>query len=267
MKTLATRLQNGDALQYDVFSQQVRVKTAVNRKIELQNQLERQLATLTYLTGNTQPVTSGAFQNLLARIQTRPERTVDSTGDLQTTLTSSQDLLLAQDRLKASQTDVLVNQRAKGPTIAVSGSAGVKNGYPPAIERLQPNLVAGITLQAPIYAGNRYALQRQAAQFTRNASQYAVDEVQAKLRQRLTELQADIRNNQRQLINLDTQVLQTREALVIANARFTNGLITTAELQNAQTGVEEAELSRLFMQYQLLLNQLDRKRLLGESIP
>ena len=64
VQLLVTRLQNGDALQYDVLTQQVRVKTAQNRKIEIQNQLERQLANLTYLTGNPTPDVSRAIESI-----------------------------------------------------------------------------------------------------------------------------------------------------------------------------------------------------------
>ena len=59
---------------------------------------------------------------------------------------------------------------------------------------------------------------------------------------------------------------QARQALQIANARLLNGVITNVELQSAETGVEEAELGRLNFKYQLLLNQLELKRLLGENL-
>ena len=109
-------------------------------------------------------------------------------------------------------------------------------------------------------------MQNQAAQLNLNASRYAVDNVNAQLKQSIAQLNADIRSNQTRLANLETQVQQAQQALQIANARLRNGVITNVELQSAEVGVEEAKLGQLNFQYQLMLNQLELKRLLGESL-
>ena len=266
VRLLGIRLQNGDALQYDVLSQQVRVKIAINRKIELQNQLERQLAALTYLTGSAQPSMAQAAQQFKLGTQSAPVQLFDIDGQFQTAATGNKDIQLAQDRVKSAETDILVNQKAGQPSIGFSGSAGYKNGYPLNVEQLRANMIAGVNIVAPIYSGKRYKLQNQAAQLNLNASRYAVDNANAQLRQNIAQLNADIRSNQTRLANLETQVDQARKALDIANARLRNGVITNVELQSAETGVEEAELGRLNFQYQLLLNQLELKRLMGETL-
>lgn len=266
VRLLAVRLQNGDALQYDVLSQEVRVKIAINRKIELQNQLERQLAALTYLTGNLQPATAQSIQQFQLGGQTAAVQLFDLNGQFQAAATGNKDIQLAQDRVRVAETDILVSQRAGQPNIGFSGSAGYKNGYPLNVEQLRANMIAGVNIIAPIYSGKRYKLQNRAAQLNLEASRYAVENANAQLRQTIAQLNADIRSNQTRLANLETQVLQSRKALDIANARLRNGVITNVELQSAETGVEEAELGRLNFQYQLLLNQLELKRLLGESL-
>jgi len=68
------------------------------------------------------------------------------------------------------------------------------------------------------------------------------------------------------LQNLNVQVLQATKALEIAKARLRNGVITTVELESAETGVEEARLAQLSVQYQILLSQLELKRLVGEGL-
>lgn len=266
VRLLATRLQNGDALEYDVLTQAVRVKVAQNRKIEIQNQLERQLATLTYLTGNPQPETSHAIDQFQLGTQSPPVSLFDLNGQFQTAVAGNKTVLLAQDQVRAAETDVLVFNRAGQPSLTFSGTAGFKNGYPLQVEQLRGNTTAGINFVAPIYSGKRYRLQNQVAQLNLNASKFAVENVSAQLRQSIAQLNADIRSNQTRLANLETQVLQARKALDIANARLRNGVITNVELQSAETGVEEAELGRLTFQYQLLLNQLELKRLLGETL-
>ncbi|GAB3507906.1 TolC family protein [Spirosoma knui] len=267
VRLLTTRLQNGDALEYDVLTQAVRVKTAQNRRIEIQNLLERQLATLTFLTGNANPDVSQAIQQFdlesVGNVTTQPF-TLD--GDLSAVLAGNKDVQLAQDRLRAAETDILVSNRAGKPNIGFSANAGYKNGYPLNVEQLRANFAGGVAVSIPLYAGKRYLLQNQAAQANLNASRYAVETANAQLRQSIAQLNADIRSNQTRLANLETQVLQARKALQIANARLRNGVITNVELQSAETGVEEAELGRLNFKYQLLLNQLELKRLLGENL-
>lgn len=266
VRLLSQRLQNGDALPYDVLTQQVRVKAATNRKIELQNQLERQVAQLTFLTGNTNPDLSQAVQQFKLGMNTAAVSLFDVNGQLQSAAAGNKEVLLAQDRVKAAETDILVTNKAGMPNFGFSGTAGYKNGYPLNVEQLRSNVAAGVALTIPLYAGKRYQLQNQAAQLNLNASRYAVETANAQLRQSIALLNADIRSNQTRLTNLETQVLQARQALDIANARLRNGVITNVELQSAETGVEEAELGRLTFQYQLLLNQLELKRLLGESL-
>lgn len=268
VRLLATRLQNGDALEYDVLTQQVRVKTAQNRKIEIQNQLERQLAVLTYLTGNPNPDVSRAVEQFTleaigGRAVTQP---FVLANDGQAAFAGNKDVQLAQDRVRQAETDIVVNDLGNRPSLSFAGSAGFRNGYLPEINTPKFNVAAGVALTVPIYSGKRQALQNQAAQLNLNASRYAVENASAQVRQSIALLNADIRSNQSRLANLETQVLQSQKALQIANTRLRNGVITNVELQSAETGVEEAELGRLNFQYQLMLNQLELKRLLGETL-
>lgn len=261
IQLFANRLQNGEALQYDLLTQQVRLKAAQNRKIDLQNNLERQRALLTYLTGNPNPAISPAAAQFDAPLQP-----FTTEGSLQTAQSSNKEIQLAQDRVRAAQTDLLAYTRSGRPNLSFSGSAGYRNGYLPEIGALKFNIAAGVNLTVPIYSGKRYTLQNQAARLNLDASRYAVENANAQLRQNLEQLNADIRSNQQRLQNLETQVLQARKALEIAQIRLQSGVITPVELQSAETGVEEAELARLNYQYQLVLNQLEYKRLVGENL-
>ncbi len=258
---IATRLRNGDALQYDVLTQQVRLKTAQNRKIDLQNQLERQRATLTFLTGLADPTVGPDALQFGGPVQL-----FDIDGQLQAAQAGNKDILTAQDRLQASETEIRINNLAGKPTLGFSGSAGFKNGYVPDVNTPKFNVAAGIGLSIPIYSGKRVSLQNQALQYSLNANRYAVETANAQLRQSLALVNADIRANQTRLENLNIQVLQAQKALDIAQTRLKNGVITSVELESAETGVEEARLAQLAYQYQLLLNQLEVKRLLGEGL-
>lgn len=265
VKILSGRLQNGDALEYDVISQQVRLKTAVSSKIELQNQLERQVAVLTFLTGNPNPEVGPGALAISSPVSLYDLSTL-TTGDEAIPTATNKEVLLAQDRVRQAQTEVQANELLNKPSLSFNGSAGFRNGYLPNINDPRFNIAAGVSLSVPIYQGRRGALQVQAARITASASKYGVTQANAQLRQSLALLNADIRSNQSRLDNLETQVLQARKALQIATARLKNGIITTVELESAEVGVEQAELGRLNFQYQLTLNYLEMKRLLGEPV-
>lgn len=266
IQIIVNRLKNGDALEFDVLTQRVRFETAKNRKIDSQNQLDRQRALLTYLTGlptSTQIIGEGAlrfdgFGAVPAADQADALNQVASTGN--------RELVLAQDRVNQSLSEIRVTQLSGKPNLAFSGSAGFRNGYLPDINKPLFNQAAGVSLSVPIYSGKRYQLQNQAAQINLNASRFAVDNANAQLRQGIEQTLADIRANQARLQNLSVSVLQADKALAIARTRLRNGVITPVELQAAETGVEEARLSQLSFQYQLLLNQLELMRLTGESL-
>jgi outer membrane protein TolC len=258
---LAARLQNGDALQYDVITQQVRLKTAQNRKIDLQNQFDRQRALLTYLTGNTDPVIGNDARQFSGIIQ---PFALD--GQVQLAQAGNKDLLAAQDRVRLAETDIRIDELSGRPNLVAIGSTGFRNGYVPDVNTPRFNVAAGVSFTAPIYAGGRYKLQQRAAKLNLNASRYAVDNATAQLRQQLAQLNADITANQTRLQNLNTQVQQARQALQLAQTRLRNGVITAVELQSAETGIEEAQLAQLSFQYQLVLNQLELKRLMGDNL-
>ncbi|WP_128545700.1 TolC family protein [Larkinella soli] len=261
IQVIVNRLRNGDALEFDILTQRVRLETAKNRKIDLLNNLERQRALLSYLTGHPNPVVSPAAVQFDV-----PAAPFTLEQSLQSAQSGNREVLLAQDRVRAAQTDILVTNRAGLPNISFSGAAGYRNGYLPDIAALKFNVAAGVNLSVPIYSGKRNKLQNQAARLNLDASRFAVENAGAQLRQSLEQLSADIRSNQQRLQNLETQVLQAHKALDIARNRLKAGVITNVELQSAETGVEEAELARLNYQYQLVLNQLEYKRLLGGDL-
>nr|WP_293845351.1 TolC family protein [uncultured Arsenicibacter sp.] len=262
IQTIVNRLRNGDALEFDVLTQKVRLETAKNRKVDIQNQLDRQLALLTYLTGNPSPaIGPDAMQFSTV---TGPLSVADA--QYQAALSGNKELVIAQDRVRQAESEIRASELNGRPTLGFGGNVGFKNGYIPDVNTPKFNQAAGVSLVVPIYSGKRNALQTEAARVSLTASKYAVENANAQLRQSLAQLNADMKAYQARLQNLETQLLQAGKALDIARARLKNGVITAVELESAETGVEEARLTQLSVQYQILLSQLELKRLLGESL-
>lgn len=259
LKQVEQRLKNGDALEFDVVSQQVKLKMTQNRKIDFENQIEKQKAMLSYLTGTP------------AATITVPELSVESSSPAATesllTLAdgNNKEILLAKDRIRSAETEIEIAQKAHLPTIMLNGSVGEKNGYMPNVNQLRFNLAAGLSVNIPLYAGKRYDLQRKAAQVNLEATKYNLTAVNENLQKDIESVKIDIKSNQQLLENVGLQVTQAERALTIAKNRLANGTITNVELESAQTGIEEARLSQLNYQFQLFMNQLELKRLVGEE--
>lgn len=255
----AVRFQNGDALEFDIVSQKVRLETAKTRKIDFENQVEKQKIMLSYLTGILR-------EDLMIAEFNAPETTATPTpiGGLMTQAEGqNKDLLLAQDRIRSSDTEIEIARKAHLPTLLLNASAGLKNGYVPDISLLRPNTAAGIAVTIPLYAGKRYDLQRKAAEISRQASDFNLEAVSANLRKDMETVLADRRSNEARLQSLQAQLTQADRALAIAENRLANGTITAVELESAQTGIEEARLGQVNLQYQIFMNGLEIQRLGG----
>ncbi|MFN8345547.1 MAG: TolC family protein [Spirosomataceae bacterium] len=260
LKQVEQRLKNGDALEFDVVSQQVKLKMTQNRKIDFENQIEKQKAMLSYLTGTP------------AANITIPELAVESsipTASTASLLTladgNSKEILLAKDRIRSAETEIEIARKAHLPTVMLNGSVGEKNGYMPNVNQLRFNIAAGVSVNVPLYAGKRYDIQRRAAQVNLEATKYNLTAVNETLQKDIESVKIDIKSNQLRLENVGLQVTQAERALTIAKNRLANGTITNVELESAQTGIEEARLSQLNYQFQLFMNQLELKRLVGDE--
>lgn len=260
IQQVGNRVKNGDALELDILTQKVRLETAKNRKVDFENQVMKQKAMLAYLTGVPSEKIKVETVNFDPNA---PAATVESLNGKATS--NSKELLAANDRLKTAQTDIEIAQKSHLPSIALSGTAGFKNGYVPDVTQLRFNVSAGVGVSIPLYAGKRYDFQIKAAQANLTASKYNLEALNATLRKDIELVLADVKSNQLRLQNIETQLLQADRVLAVSRNRYDNGTITSVELESAQTGIEEARLAQLNFQYQLFMNQLDLRRLTGEE--
>ena len=135
----------------------------------------------------------------------------------------------------------------------------------PNVNQLRFNIAAGLSVTVPLYAGKRYDIQRKAALVNLEATKYNLESVNASLQKDVEMVLSDLKSNEQRLENVRIQVTQAERALSLAQNRLQNGTITTVELDNAQTSIEEARLAELTYQFQWFINQLELKRLTGDE--
>lgn len=265
-KVIANRLKQGDALEYDQVTVQVRYKNAESRLTDIQSQLERQYIYLSSLIGKDAHgmIPAGTSFNV---------GTVDLSVEsaLTQAQTNNYDLKVLKDRDLIAASDVKISQMSSLPNLAAIAQVGVKNGYVPRINGEQPsfaddfklNSVVGVKLTIPVYTGHRGAYQTEVAKLNREMLKYSVDVTNQALKRDLEAAQNDYNSAKSKLELSERNVFQAQYALKLANTRYQNGVLTNIEIETAQTALRDAQFTQLQYEYQMALAKLEMNRLTG----
>lgn len=265
-KIISNRLKQGDALDYDQVSVQVRYKNAETRLTDLQSQLERQYIYLSALTGKETRgmIPERADFNLgIAELSTE--------GALTQAQASNFDLKVLKDRDLIAERDVKIAQMNALPSIAANAQVGIRNGYLPRINGETPaitddfklNTILGVKLTIPVYTGHRGAYQTEMAKVNREMLKYSVDATNQALKRDLEAAQNDYNSAKSKLVLSEKNVYQAQYALKLADARYKNGVLTNVEIEAAQVALKDAQFAQLQYQYQMALAKLEMNRLAG----
>lgn len=249
-KLISDKLKDGDALKFDLLSTQVKNNSAHNRLIDLQNQLRKQYQVLNMLTGNTDEgyITAKDIDvNLLDATSVTPDNNFD--------------IKLIQDKLTSASWDVKIAKRGWLPSLALNAQAGYKNGFVPDINKLMFNYGVGVGLNVPIFTSARPNYQTKIAKINLQANTYALEAQKLTLNKDIMQAQSDIKANTDKLVNYELQINQADEALKLADARYKGGVITNLELLTSQTNLQDAQLGKIQLQYNLLMSKLELNRL------
>lgn len=255
---IQVKIKNGDALAYDLVSMQVRNTNIENYNTELQNQLTKQYNMLNMLTGNSgaayisDTVISANWYNLAT----------DSI--LAIAVKNNFDIKTANDKIESAKWGVASNNRLQWPSLNLIGGTGYRNGFLPDIYQIRFNYYVGAALTIPIFPGSRPNIQKKMALINLDASTHALETQRATLNKDILNALDDLKKNQTKLTGSDTLIDQATMALKLANERYKLGVITTLELLTAQTNYQDALLSRLQYEYNLLLTKLEMNRLAGK---
>lgn len=265
-KIIASRLKQGDALDYDQISIQVRYKNAESRLTDLQGQLEKQLIYLSSLIGKDAHDMIPVGTDFNAGT---PDLSVESaTMQAQT---NNYDLKVLKDRDLIAERDVKISQMSTLPTLAANAQVGIRNGYLPRINGEVPaitddfklNSILGIKLTIPVYSGHRGAYQTELAKLNREMLKYSVDITNQALKRDLEVAQNDYITAKNKSELYQENVKQARYALNLANVRYKNGVLTNVEIEASQTALQDAQFTQLQYQYQMSLAKLEMNRLAG----
>lgn len=254
-KQVEDKFKNGDALKLDVLTMQNNVDIEQNRKADLENSLAKQYNLLQFATGQTTVSPASAF-DFTANL-------ADTALALQAAQANNYDYALAQNRIKQAEADVAISKLANKPTLNVNGSTGFRNGFQPDIAQFKFNYAAGVGVSVPLFTGGRDKKQTQIAQNVVRQSELALESLDNQYRRDIRQAFIDVQTNRDRLRTTGEQISIAKEALRVAQSRYTNGISTNVELLNANTNLQRIELAQLQYQYQLALAQIELARLTG----
>ena len=115
LEQIQTKIQNGDALKYDLLSAQVQYTFADNLYADLQNQLQKQYNTLNMLTGRTN---TNYIQDTLID---QKIFTVITDSVLLVALSNNPDIRTASDKVEAARWDIRATDRSRVPVLNFRG--------------------------------------------------------------------------------------------------------------------------------------------------
>jgi len=256
-RVIQSKIKNGDAIQYDLLTTQVRSANTDNRLKDLKGSVEKQYVMLQWLTGKDQHgVISGeGVQDDLTLLS--------KGGDWQAI---NPEARLINRKLELYNYDLkaaLVNDR---PNIFAQAGGGFRNGYVPDINPLRLNGSLGVGVSVPILSASRPKLQQKLTQVNIETTKKSLTTLENNINKDLASIGEDYKTLDQKLANSKLLVAQAEKAYELAQTRYKEGLITNVELNIIQNSVEDANLNLLQTQYMMVLDKLESHKVVGTKL-
>jgi outer membrane protein TolC len=255
------RVLAGSSTKFDVLTTQVRVASAQNQRVEIQNALDKQQSILRQLLGlpaHAPIVVNGAFGE--------EHLTLDADAFIQTANDRRPELKMARDAEQTAQLQRQLSSINERPSLKVFGSYGVKNGYEPNLDAWRGNWAVGAVAAVPIFNGNRTEYQVEESKAALEAEQAHTSALQKQIRSEVEQAIADVLAAETKVEISKVQLQQAHEAVVIARTRYETGSITNLDLLDAETAESTSKLSDLQALYQYVISKYNLQQATGELL-
>jgi outer membrane protein len=238
----------GSATKFDVLTTQVRIANSKNHLADTLAQLEKQENGLRQLLGMDLAAPLQIVGEFDAQTPAIPESAAIADG-----LLNRPEMRLARDDEQTARLRLDAADRGNRPSLDAQVTGGVENGVVPDLYDNKGYVIAGLSLQVPIFTGRRIQGDRMEAGAGVRSAQARERELNDTIMTDVADAYSDLNAAKSRLANADTLVDQSKEALSLAQTRYANGVITNFELLDAQSSSRSAELSRLQAQYDCVL--------------
>jgi outer membrane protein len=249
-KIIEGKIRQGDALAVDLANINNSLDQEKIRQLEFKRQYERQATLFTYSTGQPAAITNTDFdfQNI-------------STSELN--LSANPDILSANQRIEVAKADGNLAASNRLPSLSLQASAGFRNAYQPDIDLMRFNYLGGVTLNVPVFQGNRLSQNSFIARKSIELSEISKANLEATLQKDWQSAHVDLATYEEQIKNAESQIIASREAHRLTQVRYNNGVATYLDLVFALTNLQRSLLNQLQYQYQATLAKAELAKLQG----
>ncbi len=251
------QLKNGNAIQLDVLTIQSKIDNEINRKIDVETNLQKLLNLLKYATG------VGTIQAGQLSI-TLKNYTLDEA--MQMAIQHNPSLAIAKDKVSVAKAEVAITKLNELPFVGLKAGVGSRNGYLPQINDPRFNYNAGIGLSVPLFNGGK---TKQQVKIQERSVALNETNVASQLHDFEKDIQAaliDIKSNESRIKNAASQIEQAALAQKLSVSKLKNGTTTPIEITSTNADYQRALLNQLQYQYQLCNAQLELVKLMGVEL-
>jgi outer membrane protein len=255
------KVQSGSATDFDVLTTEVRVASAENQKIDLENALYKEKIYLKSLLGWS----SDKELNLSGKFKIDTSL-FNSESLIQEAFQKRVEMKLARDAEKSAMVTKQVASLTDKPTLSIIASYGFKNGYEPNLDVLRGNWAAGINASIPIFNGNLRDAKVEEADANLKSSSAKILELERTIKSQVEQAATNLKASRSKIKTSELQVKQAKDAVSRAEVRYRDGVITNLDLIDAETSLAEAELLRLRVSYENIVNTYSLMQAVGNNI-
>jgi outer membrane protein len=250
----------GSATKFDVLTTQVRLANARNHLTDTLSSLEKQENALRRLLGRDLGAPLEIAGDFDADAAAIPEAEAIAEG-----LVNRPEMKLAGDDEKTAHLRLDAARLGDRPTLSAQVTGGVEDGVVPSLYDNRGYVVAGLSMQVPLFTGKRLTGDRLEADALVRSAEARRRELAETITTDVADAYSDLNAARARLGSADALVAQSGEALSLAQTRYSNGVITNFELLDAQSSSRSAELGRLQARYDCVLARQAVARAAGIS--
>jgi outer membrane protein len=245
VSALATNKLRSDL---DVSFARVNVEDGKLLLSKAQNDLQADFAQLSTLMGLREPKTWRLVEQPLP-----PELSTNVAQFVQQAFQSRPDLLSLQNSRDAAFKFARAERALHYPTLSVIGSAGV---IPIGDSRLPENYAAaGLSLTLPLYAGGLYSARQQEAELRARAADESLRDLENNVIRDVRIAWLNARNAFDRLQITGQLLDNAKQSFDLAQARYSNGISSIVEFNQAQLNLLSAQIAYADTQYEYLLQR------------
>jgi outer membrane protein len=260
MKVIEEKQITGSATQYEILSTQVEVSSSETELSEIDNNYIVILSQLNSLMGSH-------LDNIVFDYDTNSVGMLDQLDSSYVFAASHRDeLLIGQNKQSLEELNYRMLKASNNPTLGIFASGGYKNGYLPEIEKLEANYIVGISLNFPVFDGNRKHIKLQMADCSIKQSNYDLENISHYVHDQISESYSQLLLAEKKIEQSKIQLQLAQEAYAQAELKYNEGVITNLDLIYAEDALASSKLMLLKNKVDNQLYMLKFKAAIGERL-